>query len=288
MTEMTLKDDKIKGSPLVSILMTAYNREKYIADSIESILASAYENFELIIVDDCSQDMTVEIAKRFALKDQRVQVYVNKSNLGDYPNRNMAASYARGKYLKYVDSDDFLYPFGLAIMVSRMESHPSAIVGLAKRGLKEKPYPLLLRPQESYWLNFIAEMGVFANAPTSSIILRENFISSGSFSGQNQYGDYEYWLKAAAKGDILLIEGDVTWDRDHSSSEKYKDDKYTKHILHHKITIEALESDSCPLKIEDKRTALKTVRKRYKRLILKTVLHFKIGKAILLFKSFKA
>ena len=59
--------------PLVSVLMTAYNREKYIAEAIESVLASTYKNFELIIVDDCSKDKTVEIARRYAKKDQRIK-----------------------------------------------------------------------------------------------------------------------------------------------------------------------------------------------------------------------
>ena len=95
--------------PLVSVLMTAYNREKYIEEAIGSVLASTYTYFELIIVDDCSKDKTVEIAKKYERMDERVKVYINETNLGDYPNRNKAASYASGEYLKYVDSDDLVY-----------------------------------------------------------------------------------------------------------------------------------------------------------------------------------
>src|SRR5271156_3108445 len=104
--------------------MTAYNREKYIAQAIDSILESTYKNFELIIVDDCSKDKTVEIAKGYAQKDSRVKVFINEKNLGDYPNRNKAASYANGKYLKYVDSDDVVYPTGLEVFVNSMEQFP--------------------------------------------------------------------------------------------------------------------------------------------------------------------
>lgn len=89
--------------PLVSILMTAYNREKYIAEAIESVLASTYTNFELIIVDDCSADRTLEIAKSYEEKDKRIKIYINEKNLGDYPNRNKAASLAKGVYLKYLE-----------------------------------------------------------------------------------------------------------------------------------------------------------------------------------------
>jgi len=97
--------------PLVSILMVTYNHEKFISEFIESILASTYQNWELIIVDDGSIDSTVEIAKSYEEKDKRINVYINETNLGDYPNRNKAASYANGKYLKYLDTDDLIHPY---------------------------------------------------------------------------------------------------------------------------------------------------------------------------------
>jgi glycosyltransferase involved in cell wall biosynthesis len=84
--------------------MTAYNREKYIAEAIESVLASSFTDFELIIVDDCSADSTVEIARPY-LHDKRVQLHINEQNLGDYPNRNRAAELASGKYIKYLDCE---------------------------------------------------------------------------------------------------------------------------------------------------------------------------------------
>src|SRR5664279_4015758 len=98
-----------KEQPLVSVLMTAYNREKYIAEAIESVLSSTYTNFELIIVDDGSKDNTVNIARRYELQDSRIKVYINTTNLGDYPNRNHAAGFAIGKYIKYIDADDAIY-----------------------------------------------------------------------------------------------------------------------------------------------------------------------------------
>src|SRR5450631_1699837 len=112
--------------PFVSVLMTAYNREKYIAEAIESVLASTYTNFEFIIVDDGSVDTTVEIARSFELKDSRVKLYINEKNLGDYPNRNKAASYAKGKYLKYLDSDDMIFKDSLLKMVNAIEKYPDA------------------------------------------------------------------------------------------------------------------------------------------------------------------
>lgn len=98
----------MEEKPLVSILMTAYNREQFIVEAIESVLSNSYTNIELIIVDDGSNDNTVAIAKRFEKIDNRVKVFVNSQNMGDYPNRNRAASLANGEFIMYVDSDDKL------------------------------------------------------------------------------------------------------------------------------------------------------------------------------------
>src|SRR5450631_849992 len=111
-------------NPLVSVLMTAFNREKLIGQAIESVLASTYSDLELIVVDDGSSDSTVEIAKDYAAKDDRIKVFINEKNLGDYPNRNRAASHAKGKYIKFVDSDDKLFDFSLEYCVSQMEKYP--------------------------------------------------------------------------------------------------------------------------------------------------------------------
>lgn len=274
-----------KQSPLVSVLMTSYNREKFIGEAIESVLRSSYTNFELIIVDDCSKDRTVEIAREFEKTDSRIRVYVNEQNLSDYPNRNRAASYAIGKYIKYVDSDDILYPFGLEIMVYRMESFPKAAVGFAKRGFSDKPFPILLMPEESYDFNFRKKVFLFANAPTSAIINRDTFNQMGGFTGLNQFGDYEFWLNIAARYPILLIEGDISWDRDHAGSEKNKDDIYFKERLKYSITKNALISKDNPLNEKETRIALKELRDAYKKFIVRRMLKGDLKKSLSLVNS---
>ena len=136
------------ATPLVSVLMTAYNRKKYIAEAIESVLASTFQDFELIIVDDCSRDHTVEIVRLYT-SDPRLQVHVNEKNLGDYPNRNRAASLAKGQYLKYVDSDDYIYPRGLQIMVEMFEPFTQAAVGFCSLGGITRAIERLMRRTRS-------------------------------------------------------------------------------------------------------------------------------------------
>ena len=150
--------------PLVSVLMTAYNREKFIGEAIESVLASTYANFELIIVDDGSSDTTVSIAKSYAVKDERIKIYINEKNIGDYNNRNKAAGYANGKYIKYVDSDDIIYPESLSIFVQSMEKFPEAAVGImSSQGQDEQPFPFLMQPQEAYYYHFYKVIDVKLN-----------------------------------------------------------------------------------------------------------------------------
>ena len=83
-------------NPTISVLVTVYNREAYLAETLRSILNSTFQDFEIVVVDDCSSDRSVDIARQFASKDNRIVVHVNKKNLGDYHNRNKAASLAKG------------------------------------------------------------------------------------------------------------------------------------------------------------------------------------------------
>lgn len=253
-----------KENPLVSVLMTVYNRELYIKEAIESVLQSKYTNFELIIVDDCSTDGSVEIARNYEQMDNRIKVFVNSNNLSDYPNRNCAAGYANGKYIKYLDSDDVLYPYGINIMVDRMESYPEAALGLVKVVGFNEPFPILLRPEESYRTSFLNSKFLFGNAPSSVIIRRDAFEAINGFSGLNQLGDMECWLKLAAQYPILLVEGIVAFSRDHPHSEKYKDNEAAKDKMRFQLKMAALKSHNCPLNEEDRIKACNQLEYQYK------------------------
>ena len=238
----------IVQEPLVSVLMTAFNREKYIAQAIESVLASTYKNFELIIVDDRSGDNTVNIARSFAAKDNRIRVYVNEVNLGDYPNRNKAASYAKGKYLKYIDSDDFIYPRGLELLVGMMEKFPEAGWGLCSLDQNVKrPFPFLLNPDEAYAYHYLGP-GLFNKAPLSSIIKKEIFDNVNGFNPIKMAGDFEMWHRLAQKYPVLLMAYGIVWYREHDDQEV---NTYRKHIkTYESIKIQFLTDKNCPLKPE--------------------------------------
>ena len=117
--------NQVSGNvPCVSLLVTVFNRAGFLEQTLQSILASDFRNFEVVVVDDCSTDQSLKIAESIAREDSRIRLIQNEQNLGDYGNRAKAASLARGTYLKYVDSDDLIYPPTLQVMVDAMEKNP--------------------------------------------------------------------------------------------------------------------------------------------------------------------
>lgn len=255
----------MNASPLLSVLTTAYNREQYIADAMQSVLASSFTDFELIVVDDGSTDRTAEIARQFAEKDTRVRVYVNEKNLGDYPNRNKAASYAKGKYIKYLDSDDMMYPHGLGVMVESMERFPEAGFGLASKPEDTRCYPVCIAPSEIYREHFKG-FGHFYRAPGSAIIKREVFEKEGGFSGERMIGDLELWLRLARKYSMVKFPFDLYWNRIHKGQEvstEYASQMYparTGTLIH-----QALEHPDCPLNKKQKEEILRLIKSERKK-----------------------
>ena len=108
--------------PLVSVIISTYNEEKYIAESIRSILLQDYPNIEIIIVDDASTDDTVRIIRE--MKSDKVRLYLNKENKKLAHNLNFAISKANGKYVARMDADDIAWKNRISEQVAYMEKHP--------------------------------------------------------------------------------------------------------------------------------------------------------------------
>ena len=107
-------------TPLVSIIMPCYNAERYIAQSIESVLAQTYQNWELLITDDCSKDNSVKIATKYSLQDDRISLLVPDEHQGIARTRNMSISRARGRFVAFLDNDDLWKPKKLEKQVNFM------------------------------------------------------------------------------------------------------------------------------------------------------------------------
>ena len=222
----------MENKPLVSVLITSYNREKYIAEAIESVLQSTYSNFEIIITDNCSEDKSYEIAKSYEAKDKRINVYLNEKNLGQFPNRNLAASYAKGKYIKYLDSDDIIYPHGLETMVNAMEQFPEAGIGLSYNSYDDKKLlPILFKPKDAFIFHFTFK-GLLYIGPSGCIYKKEFFLKIGEFNDYFKVAaDYEFNLRATNNADIVLFNRDLIWWRQHNEQEIVNSSKNDEYIV---------------------------------------------------------
>ena len=108
---------------LVSIIMPSYNCGRFVWESVESVLAQTYREWELLFVDDCSGDDTLTIMIQYAERDKRIKVFSNSSNSGAAVSRNTALRNASGRWIAFLDSDDLWEPTKLEKQVSFMEEN---------------------------------------------------------------------------------------------------------------------------------------------------------------------
>jgi len=233
--------------PAVSVLVTAYNRENFLRDSLESVLAQTFTDFEVVVSDDQSRDATVEIAHEYARRDCRVRVSVNPKNLGDYGNRRQALSLARGRFVKYHDSDDVMYPHCLAVMVGALDHVPSAAFALsASHAWPGGPCPMLLTPRLAYEREFLGG-GLFQLGPAAALFRTEAIRELGGFDDVPHSADYLFWIRACARVNVLLVPGDLFHYRVHPHQEAAKPANDLAFARASGTAWRMLNSSECPL-----------------------------------------
>ena len=116
-----------KQLPLVSIITPVYNTEKYIGETIDSVIKQTYQNWEMIIVDDLSTDNSVELISKICEQEAKIRLIQLEKNGGSGIARNRAISEARGKYIAFLDSDDIWLPQKLEVQIHLMEDNDWAL-----------------------------------------------------------------------------------------------------------------------------------------------------------------
>ena len=243
------------SSPLVSVLLTSYNREAFIAESIESVLAQTLADFELIVSDDQSSDGTVAIANDYARRDSRIRVSINERNLGDYPNRNHVSSLARGRFLKYHDSDDVMYRHCLQAMAEPLAAEPRAAFALSASAYwPGGPCPMLLTPSLAYEREFLGS-GLFHLGPGSAMFRTDVFRELGGFPMAGAASDYLFWLEACTKVNALLVPGNLFHYRVHAGQELSSHKSSLDYAQSVGVAWTMLNSSRCPLAAETREQA---------------------------------
>ena len=272
---------------MVSVLLTSYNREKYIRESIESVLSQTYKNYELIIVDDASKDRTKGIIKEYESLSN-VIVFYNEYNLGEYRNRNKAASFAKGEYIKYLDSDDVMTPDCLQIMVDKMEKYPNAAVGLIsffdeKMHLNRE----YLLPNELY-RQFYFKGNLINCGPSATIIRKKQFDALGGFNLSPYLSDTDLLLRICASYDAVIFSSRLVHWRRHSEQEySYGlEINYFKNNAYNYFK-KYLESENNPLSESECNLAIRNLKNRHSRKILMDLLLFNYKSAYFYFNLYE-
>ena len=118
--------NELKDYGLVSIIMPSYNASRFITESIKSVIVQTYQNWELLIADDCSKDSSVEVIKKIIDKDQRIKLFSLLKNVGAAAARNVAIEHANGQYIAFLDSDDVWEPEKLERQLAFMKENKYA------------------------------------------------------------------------------------------------------------------------------------------------------------------
>src|SRR5699024_10710311 len=124
--------EKIDG-PQISVILPAYNSEKGIHKAIQSILSQTWKNIELIIVDDCSTDHTLAVAKSYETNDNRVRVLRTPENSGPYVARNIALQAATGEFVTINDADDWSHAQKLQIQANHLLENPEIMANTSEQ-----------------------------------------------------------------------------------------------------------------------------------------------------------
>ena len=153
---------KQRHKPAISVIMSAYNGEKYIIESIESVLNQTFRDFEFIIINDGSTDKTLEIIKKYARIDKRIRLIDNGKNIGLIKSLNKGLEAAKGKYIARMDADDFSLPERFSIQYN----------------LLEKNKDIFLLGSGYYIINFKGEIIGKVSREFDSVELREKLLTN--------------------------------------------------------------------------------------------------------------
>ena len=192
----------MNNKPCVSVVMSVYNGEKYLRESIESILNQTFRNFEFIIIDDGSKDNSLKIVNEYKSKDERLILIQNEKNIGLPTSLNKGIKIAKGKYIARQDADDISVNYRLEIQHNHMEKYPNIdILGSDNYSIDVEDYIFSETTVDMFNVKkmLLSENYLFAHG--SVIIRRDVFDDVGLYNQSFYYNqDLEYWMRCYLKG----------------------------------------------------------------------------------------
>ncbi len=220
-------------NPLVSVVTPVYNGEDFLVECIESVLKQTYDNYEYIIVNNCSKDRTLEIAREYAAKDNRIRVHDNEKFVGVIDNHNLAFSLIspEAKYCKVVSADDFILPDCITRMVEVAEENPSVgFVGCYQisgdrvrwQGF-QYPRPVLTG-REMCRQMFLGDERAFGFGSPTSLLYRADLVrnSTAFYPNASPHADTSACFQYLEKSDFGFVYQVLAYERIHDATQSSK------------------------------------------------------------------
>ncbi|PTX92543.1 glycosyltransferase [Opitutus sp. ER46] len=217
------------AQPKVSVLVPTFNYGRYLRQTLDSILAQDFADFELIISDDASQDDSAEILREYAARDPRIHAYAHRENLGMVQNWNWCLRHARGEYVKFMFGDDcFTRSDALSQMVAALDRAPQAALVASARLLIDEHSRVV-----STWDDFRAaghhhgisvirrclhEDRNLVGEP-STVLFRRDQAARGFDPNFRQIVDEEFWLHLLLRGDFVYLTEPLCAFRQHGAQQ---------------------------------------------------------------------
>lgn len=233
----------VNRQPLVSFVTPFYNTESYLAECIESVLAQTYDNWEYLLVNNCSTDSSFAIAASYAERDPRIRLLDNDTFLSQVQNYNQALRRISpgSKYCKMVQADDWIFPPCAEEMVRVAENHPSAgIVGaygicgksITGRGL---PYPsTFMSGKDICRWHLLNHPDYYAFGTPTSVLIRSDLIRNRDpfYDESSIIEDYEIWYEVLRENDFGFVHQVLTFLRVHDESLTGEIQNFYPYLLH--------------------------------------------------------
>lgn len=233
--------ENTNSMPLVSVVMACYNSEAYLRPAIDSVLGQTYRNIELVIVDDCSSDNTVSLIREYAARDDRVRL-IQRTERGGRPaiTKNTALEHLKGKYVCFLDHDDYYDLDKIAVQVALLEAHPECIAAfhdvdlvnaegaLIERYLANFPsdaqnYLAPISPQV-YVCGpdfFVFQSVHYAAIHTISVMIARERISAGCLHFDPRFkvcDDTDLWIRLGLEGQMIYVHRNLAFYRQHAAN----------------------------------------------------------------------
>lgn len=225
------RSDGNRERPFVSVIMPAYNVEKYIGEAISSVRSQTYANWELIILDDCSTDHTAEVAERFVSLDSRIRLLHNPQNMGVARTRNRGLDLAEGQWIALLDSDDVWHSDKLEKQLLLAEESGADIIycSYALMGENGEHLSDFVVPETTSYDDMLKESVLSC----TTVLIQQSILLHHRFSVEYYHEDYAFWLelmrvgcKAVASREVLadyrVVKGSRSNDKLKSAKNRWQ------------------------------------------------------------------